>query len=155
MPVPAPPAVTAVVERYLRLRLEANLDRPQTVRHARDALRRLLVWLAQAHPELTNLAQLRREHAEEFLRWLAEQRNSHTGAPAPLFIAATAWFRFAPYRPSAVRACRSSASNARSADVAGATPDPAKVSPAAATNPVGVNPASCAAARTDATSTSS
>jgi len=43
VPVPAPPAVTAVVERYLRLRLEANLDRPQTVRHARDALRRLLV----------------------------------------------------------------------------------------------------------------
>lgn len=63
VPVPAPPAVTAVVERYLRLRLEANLDRPQTVRHARDALRRLLVWLAEAHPELTNLAQLRREHA--------------------------------------------------------------------------------------------
>ena len=84
VPVPAPPAVTAVVERYLRLRLEANLDRPQTVQHARDALRRLLIWLAEAHPELTNLAQLRREHAEEFLRWLAEQRNSHTGAPLTL-----------------------------------------------------------------------
>jgi len=81
VPVPAPPAVTAVVDRYLRLRLEANLDRPQTVRHARDALRRLLVWLAQAHPELTSLAELNRGHAEEFLRWLGVQRNTQTGAP--------------------------------------------------------------------------
>ncbi len=81
VPVPAPPAVAAVVDRYLRLRLEANLDRPQTVRHARDALRRLLVWLAQAHPELTSLAELTRGHAEEFLRWLGVQRNTQTGAP--------------------------------------------------------------------------
>ena len=42
----APPRIRAVIERYLRLHLEANLDRPQTVRHARDALRRLVTWMA-------------------------------------------------------------------------------------------------------------
>lgn len=83
-PADAPPAITTVVERYLRLQLEANLERPQTVRHARDALRRLLVWLAEAHPEVTSLAELTRTHAEEFLRWLGAQRNSHTGAPLAL-----------------------------------------------------------------------
>jgi hypothetical protein len=81
--------------------------------------------------------------------------SSHTGAPAPLFRAATAWLRFTAYRPSAVRLTSSSASSARSAQVARAIPDPDRVSPAAATNPVGVSPASWAAARTDATSTSS
>jgi hypothetical protein len=33
------PGRGAVPDRYLRLHLDANLDRPQTVRHARDALR--------------------------------------------------------------------------------------------------------------------
>ena len=80
----APPAIATVIERYLRLQLEANLERPQTVRHARDALRRLLVWLAAAHPEVTTLAALNREHAEEFLRWLGAQHNSYTGAPLAL-----------------------------------------------------------------------
>ncbi len=80
----APPRIAAVIERYLRLQLEANLERPQTVRHARDALRRLLLWLAVAHPEITNLAELTRGHAEEFLRWLGAQRSSHTGAPLAL-----------------------------------------------------------------------
>lgn len=78
------PRIRSVVERYLRLELEANLDRPQTVRHARDALRRLLVWLAEAHPEIVTLAELTREHAEEFLRWLGQQCNSFTGAPLAL-----------------------------------------------------------------------
>ena len=81
--------------------------------------------------------------------------SSHTGAPTPLLSAATAWFRLTAYRPSAVRPCNSSASNARSVEVAGATPAPDKVRPAAATYPDGVRPASCAAARTEATSTSS
>ena len=75
------PEIRAVVERYLRLHLDANLDRPQTVRHARDALRRLVQWLAATHPEITNLAELHREHAEEFLRWLGEQTSQHTGVP--------------------------------------------------------------------------
>jgi integrase len=84
VPVPAPPRIAAVVERYLCLKLEANLDRPQTVRHARDALRRLLVWLAETHPEIGTLAELTRAHAEEFLRWLGAQRNSQTGEPLAL-----------------------------------------------------------------------
>jgi integrase len=77
----APPKIRGVVERYLRLHLQANLDRPQTVRHARDALRRLVTWMAEAHPEMTSLAELHREHAEEFLCWLGSQVSQHTGAP--------------------------------------------------------------------------
>lgn len=80
-PLEAPPRIRAVVERYLRLHLDAHLGRPQTVRHFRDALRRLVVWLGQAHPGITNVAQLHRGHAEQFLRWLGEQTSSHTGAP--------------------------------------------------------------------------
>lgn len=83
-PANAPPRIRAVIERYLRLHLDANLDRPQTVRHFRDALRRLVQWLAVAHREITNLDQLHRSHAEEFLRWLGSQTNEHTGAPLAL-----------------------------------------------------------------------
>lgn len=50
----APPKIRAVVERYLRLRLDA--DRPENVRHSRDALRHLVKWPIIAHPETTNLA---------------------------------------------------------------------------------------------------
>ena len=35
----------------------------------------------RTHPEITNLGQLHREHAEEFLRWLGAQTSQHTGAP--------------------------------------------------------------------------
>ncbi|MGH3813725.1 MAG: tyrosine-type recombinase/integrase [Pseudonocardiaceae bacterium] len=80
-PYDPPPKIRAVVERYLRLHLDANLDRPQTVRHFRDALRRLVAWLAEAHPEVANLDELHRAHAEQFLRWLGSQNNQHTGAP--------------------------------------------------------------------------
>ena len=80
-PPDAPPKIRAVIERYLRLHLDANLDRPQTVRHARDALRRLVTWMSHAHREMTTLADLHREHAEEFLRWLGTQTNQQTGAP--------------------------------------------------------------------------
>ena len=57
-PPDAPPKIRAVIERYLRLHLDANLDRPQTVRHARDALRRLVTWMTAAHAEMTSLADL-------------------------------------------------------------------------------------------------
>lgn len=77
----APPKIRAVIERYLQLHLQANLDRPQTVRHARDALRRLVTWMTAAHPEMTSLGELHREHAEEFLRWFGTQTSQHTGAP--------------------------------------------------------------------------
>ncbi|MGH3367666.1 MAG: tyrosine-type recombinase/integrase [Nocardioidaceae bacterium] len=80
-PESAPPRVRALLERYLQLHLQANLDRPQTVRHSRDALRRLVTWMGQAHPEMDSLADLHREHAEEFLRWLGTQTSQHTGAP--------------------------------------------------------------------------
>src|SRR5260370_23874128 len=76
-----PPKIRTVLERYLRLHLQANLDRPQTVRHFRDALRRLVTWVAGAHPEMTSLTELDREHAEEFLCWLGTQTSQHTGAP--------------------------------------------------------------------------
>jgi integrase len=80
-PAGTPPRIQAVIERYLRLHLSANLDKPQTVRHARDALRRLVRWLATTYPEITSLGQLHREHAEEFLCWLGAQTSQHTGAP--------------------------------------------------------------------------
>jgi hypothetical protein len=83
-PAGAPPQIRAVIQRYLRLHLDANLDRPQTVRHSRDALRRLVHWLTATHPEITNLAQLHREHAEEFLRWFGAQTSTHTGQPLAL-----------------------------------------------------------------------
>ena len=81
VPEIGPPKVQAVVKRYLLLRLDASLDRPQTVRHIRDALRRLVVWMVHAHPEITTLADLHREHAEEFLRWLGTQTSTLTGQP--------------------------------------------------------------------------
>jgi integrase len=80
-PETAPSKIRAVIERYLRLHLDANLDRPQTVRHSHNALRRLVTWMTGAHPEMNTLADLHREHAEEFLRWLGTQTSQHTGAP--------------------------------------------------------------------------
>ena len=83
-PPDAPPKIRTVIERYLRLHLDANLDRPQTVRHARDALRRLVTWMTGAHPEMTGLADLRREHAEEFLRWLDTYPDGHPRLRIPV-----------------------------------------------------------------------
>lgn len=83
-PVGAPPRIAAVIDRYLRLHLEANLDRPQTVRHSRDALHRLVRWLLVEHPDIVCLDQLHRQHAEGFLRWLTAQTSTHTGAPLAL-----------------------------------------------------------------------
>ncbi len=37
--------------------------------------------MSQSHPEMDSLADLHREHAEEFLRWLGTQTSQHTGAP--------------------------------------------------------------------------
>lgn len=80
-PAEAPPRMRAVIERYLRLHLEAKLGREQSVLHFRDALNRLVRWLRQAHPEIESFDQLTREHAEEFLCWLGEQTSQHTGLP--------------------------------------------------------------------------
>ena len=81
LPEPCPPAIRDVVERYLRTRLEAKFDRPQTVRLAREGLRRLVGWLAAHHTEITSLAQLDRTLIEEYLRWLPTYRSKQTGHP--------------------------------------------------------------------------
>jgi integrase len=69
-PPRTPPRIKALVERWLTVRLEAEIDRPESIRLARDAVRRLLLWLASSHLEITSLDQLTREHIEEFLRYL-------------------------------------------------------------------------------------
>ena len=55
-------------------------DRPPCPRRAPP----IGAWLTSTHPEITSLAQLHREHAEEFLRWLGEQTSQHTGVPLAL-----------------------------------------------------------------------
>jgi integrase len=81
LPEPCPPLIRAVVERYLRTRLEARFDRPQTVRLARDGLRRLVNWLGREHPHVTSLAQLDRALIEDYLRWLPTYLSQNTGEP--------------------------------------------------------------------------
>lgn len=53
-PSDSPLRIWAVIERYLRLHMDANLDRPQTVRHFRDALCRLVVWLRRIRRSSTS-----------------------------------------------------------------------------------------------------
>jgi len=77
----APPRIAAVIERYLRLSLDARLGRPASVRHMRDALGRLVRWLGAAHPEVTSLAELTRAHAEGFLAWLGQDVSRRTAVP--------------------------------------------------------------------------
>lgn len=81
LPEPCPLLIRAVVERYLRTRLEARFDRPQTVRLARDGLRRLANWLGREHPHVTSLAQLDRALIEDYLRWLPTYLSKNTGEP--------------------------------------------------------------------------
>jgi site-specific recombinase XerD len=81
LPEPCPPDIRRVVERYLSIRLEAKFDRPQTVRLAREGLRRLVNWLHEHHPEITNLAQLDRRIIEEYLSWLPSCISQRTGGP--------------------------------------------------------------------------
>lgn len=81
LPEPCPPLIRAVIERYLNIRLEAQFDRPQTVRLAREGLRRLVNWLGMEHPELTSLAQLDRALVEDYLRWLPTCISQTTGQP--------------------------------------------------------------------------
>jgi integrase len=81
LPEPCPPEIRHVIERYLTVRLEAKLDRPQTVRLAREGLRRFVNWLAADHGEINNLAQLDRYVVEEYLRWLPGCVSRRTGGP--------------------------------------------------------------------------
>lgn len=81
LPEPCPPAVRRIVERYLRQRLEAKLDRPQTVHLAREALRRFVNWLTAEHPQITTLAAVDRGVVEDYLRWLPSVISRQTGRP--------------------------------------------------------------------------
>ncbi len=80
-PEACPPRIRAVVERYLLTRLEAQFDRPQTVRLARDGLRRFVNWLGREHPNIASLADVNRALIEEYLRWLPTYLSQNTGQP--------------------------------------------------------------------------
>ncbi len=81
-PVPpgTAPAIAAPVERWLTGRLQTT-DRAESVRGTRDAFRYLLRWLAEAHPEITSLTELTREHIERYLTHLHERINPRNGKP--------------------------------------------------------------------------
>ncbi len=81
MPEPCPAAIRQTAERYLRLRLDAAFDRPQTVRLARAALRRFTGWLTACHPQITSFADVTRTVIEEYLQWLPGQPSILTGRP--------------------------------------------------------------------------
>ena len=81
LPEPCPPRIRTVVERYLRLRLDAKFDRPQTVRLSRESLRRFINWLGAEHPDIENLSGVDRGIAEEYLRWLPTCISKNTGQP--------------------------------------------------------------------------
>jgi hypothetical protein len=81
LPEPCAPQIRAVVERYLRLRLDAKFDRPQTVRLSRESLRRFVNWLRTGHPNIDNLSGVDRVIAEEYLQWLPTYLSKNTGQP--------------------------------------------------------------------------
>jgi integrase len=81
LPEPCPPRIRTVVERYLRLRLDAKFDRPQTVRLSRESLRRFINWLGAEHPDIENLAAVDRRIAEGYLQWLPTYISKNTGQP--------------------------------------------------------------------------
>lgn len=81
LPEPCPPHIRTVVERYLRLRLDAKFDRPQTVRLSRESLRRFINWLGAEHPEIVSLAGVDRGIAEDYLQWLPTYVSKNTGQP--------------------------------------------------------------------------
>lgn len=81
LPEPCPPSIRRVVERYLRLRLEAKLDRPETVRLSRESLRRFINWLGAEHADIENLSRVDRGIAEEYLKWLPTYISKNTGQP--------------------------------------------------------------------------
>jgi integrase len=81
LPEPCPAHIRTVVERYLRLRLDAKFDRPQTVRLSRESLRRFINWLGTEHPDIENLAGVDRGIAEEYLQWLPTYISKNIGQP--------------------------------------------------------------------------
>jgi len=67
----AQPELRRVVERYLTT--ITTTVRPKTVAGRGASLQVFAGWLAQAHPELTGMRQLRREHTEAFLAFHAHR----------------------------------------------------------------------------------
>jgi integrase/recombinase XerD len=55
--------------------------RPNTVKHIEHDLRQFGTWLADTHPEVTNCAELHREHIEAFKTWLSTHPTPATGKP--------------------------------------------------------------------------
>jgi len=80
VPPGTPQAIAAPIERWLSGRLQTT-DRAESVRGARDAFRYLLAWLAEAHPEITSLTGLTREHIENYLTHLHDRINPRNGKP--------------------------------------------------------------------------
>jgi integrase len=72
-----PPAIEKVFERYIELTAPNR-----THRNMRTRFRVFTTWLAEHHPDVTNLAQLTRAHLEAFLTWVTTgYRNYRTGLP--------------------------------------------------------------------------
>ena len=71
----AAPAVAATAARYLA-QIELSL-RPSTVADAERSLRELASFLAREAPEVTGVADIRREHIEAYKLWLAERPKSN------------------------------------------------------------------------------
>ena len=67
----APVELAATARRYLD-QVALSL-RPATIVHAEQSLRELIIFCSQHHPEVRRVADLRRQHLEQFKTWLAEQ----------------------------------------------------------------------------------
>jgi len=67
----------AVADRYLALRKMES--RPSTLTSIRVALRRFIVWLTDAHPEVGSFADVTREHVLEYAAALDTMISVHTG----------------------------------------------------------------------------
>lgn len=79
-PPGTPVAIAAPIDRWLSHLLQTT-DRAESVRHARDAFRYLLRWLADAHPEISRLTELTRDHVEGYLAHLHDYVNPRNGKP--------------------------------------------------------------------------
>lgn len=76
---PPRPAMEAVVDRWLAVRRLTS--RPITIHHLGLGLRNFLDWLATAAPDITNFAQVTRDHILGFLADMAREPNPRTGRP--------------------------------------------------------------------------
>ena len=73
------PGFADTAHRYLQ-QVTVSL-RPNTVKHIEHDLRQFGTWLADAHPEVADCAELHREHIEAFKSWLSTHPTPSTGKP--------------------------------------------------------------------------